>query len=112
MGSATSTRARSVSEFPDPHKFGIWWNESTFVVYRNLSLIKAAITNKTNYEGITQRDAKIFEHDGKEWQLIYHVPQGINRLDHELWKSAAPKTGTVSDAAVEAAIASITGAKS
>ena len=104
----TYHRARSVAEFPEPHRFGVWWNQTRFKVYRNLSLVKSAITNETNYDGTVRSDVKIYEYVGESWELIYEIPRGSVKREHELWaKGPAPKTLAVSESSVEEAIDSI-----
>lgn len=106
----TWTSARSEQEFPEPHRFGVWWNQHRFKIYRNLSLVKSAITSDTDYHGLVRSDTRVYEHDGNRWQLIYELHKGDRKDDHELWKQGpAPKTLAVSDESVEAAIASILG---
>jgi hypothetical protein len=97
-------------DFPEPHRFGVWWDQRRFKIYRNLSLVKSAITNDTDYSGQVRNHVRIYEHDGHRWQLIYELNKGDRKDDHELWvKGRAPKTLAVSDESVEAAIASILG---
>lgn len=107
-GGSLKSLARSESEFPAPPKFGIWWNRSRFQIYRTLSLVKSSITNDTDHKDLTRSDARIYEHTGESWELIYEIPRGSKKSEHELWaQGPAPKTLAVSDASVEAAIASI-----
>lgn len=107
---SVSSRASSEAEFPEPHRFGMWRGGYMFQVYRNLSLVKAAVTAIAR-NGTVGTDVKIYEHDGERWQLIYHLPPGTVKSEHELWKNGAkaPKTLAVSDESVNAAIASILG---
>ncbi len=100
--------AKSEADFPDPHRFGAWWNEHRFQVYRNLSLVKSAVTTHSDSNGVSRHNVKIYEHDGYCWQLIYEITKGENKNEHELWKKGpAPKTLAVSDESVDAAITSI-----
>lgn len=107
---AAKVYCSSPIDFPDPHRFGIWWNEHSFQVYRNLSMVKSAITGASNHEDRLRSNAVVYEHDGDDWQEIYRFARGDKKSDHELWKNGpAPKTRAVSETAVQAAIQSILG---
>ena len=104
-----SVRADSEAEFPEPHRFGVWARGS-FWVYSDLSRVKGAISSSSSlcdYDGKVRWEIKIYEHTGESWELIYMLPAGSDKQAHELWGGVAPKTMTVSQSAVDAAIASI-----
>lgn len=101
-------------DFPEPSRYLVWRNRNRVSIYDNLSLVKTAVTYDTDSDGLVRQEFLVFEWDGTAWQQIYEIPKRSIKADHVLWKNgAAPKhKQTISDAEVQAAIASITGTKS
>jgi hypothetical protein len=96
-------------DFPEPHRFGLW-NNFSFRIYPGLSQVKGAITRGwADSYGMIKQELRIYEHDGERWQELFHLPKGSAKASCPLWDGVAPKTLAVSDADVNAAIASIIG---
>lgn len=98
--------ARSESEFPTP--FGLW-NGYRFAMYAELKMVKALISSSLSRDDVMKSHVRVYEFTEEGWSLIYDLPDGSRKSDCPLWDGVAPKTGRVSEAAVEAAIASIVG---
>lgn len=106
---AQYTNAKSPAEFPEPTPFGIWHAERRFSTHRTLSLVKAAITSHCDFNDQVRQDKKVYEWVDGKWLLIYHLPAGTVRLEHELWKKGpAPKSAAgIDEQAEQEALASI-----
>lgn len=108
------SRCSSESEFPSQPAYLAWryaggrLHHGQCALYPNLSLLKAAVTNDCGYDDKPRHTWKIYEFAG-EWTLIYEIPEGVDKKQHELWRNGpAPKTSQVaSEDDVQAAIESI-----
>jgi hypothetical protein len=105
--------------FPEPHRFAthIQHRSTTFRTHGNLGQAKNAIsgcirTNYRNGQRLIPCDAYVYEWSPDTgWVLLHFFPSDSNIDDHEFYKTTAKKGATLgpSDAAIEAAIKSITG---
>lgn len=104
--------------FPDPHQFATYmtWRNPAFKTHPSLATAKNAVSGKAR--GLTGRgrhvgcDVYVYEFSQDTgWQLLHLIPKETNLDDHEFYKTTAKKRSIKgpSDAAVAAAIKSITG---